>query len=92
MNSSDTGLDAVGWRDIATFEKHGQANPVILCVTDADRPGIVGEAWRHEDGEWWWAGTAPGDYYDDPISQTNYGQPTHWMPLPPPPSVSGSAK
>lgn len=76
------------WSDIETFDAHGQNNPAIVAVTDANRSDIVGEAWRHEDGEWWWAGTGPGDYYDNPISEIQYGHVTHWMPLPLGPTVT----
>lgn len=76
------------WQPIETFDQVGQACPAIIAVTDAGRPGIVGEAWLHEDGEWWWAGTAPQDYCDQPISQISHGQVTHWQPLPPHPGKS----
>lgn len=46
---------------------------IIVCT--ADEPSIVGEAvWLSEDGrplDLWWANTSPGDYYADPISQSN---------------------
>lgn len=61
--------------------------PVIIQITDATREPIVGEAQWREDGEggdWWWAGTKPGDYYTGPISDINFGEPTHWWPLPAP--------
>lgn len=81
------------WWPIVTCGATGQAEAVIVAVTCPDREPIVGEAWRAEDGEWWWAGTAPGEYHDDPISECNFGEVTHWMPMPDAPGAirSGGA-
>lgn len=70
------------WQPIETALKD---RPVIIQVTDETRDPIVGEAQWHDDGDggdWWWANTSPGDYYSGPISEMNFGKPTHWMPLP----------
>jgi hypothetical protein len=56
-----------------------------ILVATADTPPVVGEAWWRKDYDdkldLWWAGTGPGDYHADPISQCNQ-RVTHWMPLP----------
>lgn len=73
------------WQPIGSCEATGKGNSVLVAVTHAERESVVGEAWRDEDGEWWWANTDYGDYYADPISQINYGRVSHWRPLPDPP-------
>ena len=78
------------WQPIATCRAAGQAETVIIAVTCPDRGTVVGEAWRADDGEWWWAGTTPSDYYDDPIREINFGDVTHWMPMPDAPAAIGS--
>lgn len=80
-----------GWQDISTFTESGQGNPVIVAVPTKEGGWIVGEAWkcvmetddayRGNDG-WWWAGTSPGDAYNDPIRLMNHGDAEWWMPLP----------
>lgn len=88
--------EIAGWQDISTAPKDGIAKPLLLCVPRSDETQTVGEAYWHqgEDGEddyntgWWWAGTSPGDYYDDKLVNTN-AEPTHWQPLPAPPVSEG---
>ncbi|WP_425283199.1 DUF551 domain-containing protein [Methyloceanibacter caenitepidi] len=64
---------------------------VILAVSGAyTSKQIVGEAYfnsedHEEDGDWWWAGTSSGDYYAQSFKEAAW-TPTHWMPLPNPPS------
>ena len=80
-----------GWQDISTFRESGKGNPVIVAVPTKEGGWIVGEAWksvmeaddpyRGNDG-WWWAGTSPGDAYNDPIRFMNHGDAEWWMPLP----------
>lgn len=80
-----------GWQDISTFTESGQGNPVIVAVPTKEGGWIVGEAWkcvmetddayRGNDG-WWWAGTSPGDAYNDPIRLMYHGDAEWWMPLP----------
>ena len=88
-----------GWQDISTFTESGQGNPVIVAVPTREGGWIVGGAWksvmeaddpyRGNDG-WWWAGTSPGDAYNDPIRFMNHGDAEWWMPLPAAPT--GEAK
>lgn len=82
-HSADAGsLPALAWEPIET------ARPVdgrSILVKTSDCPPLVGEAWWQEENgklDLWWANTSPGDYYSDPISQSN-NPVTHWMPLPP---------
>lgn len=70
------------WRPIA------EAQPVLnqcIIVCTSDEPPHVGEAtWLREgDGDFdlWWANTSPGDYYADPISQSN-APVVAWRPMP----------
>jgi len=80
-----------GWQDISTFTESGQGSPVFVAVPTKEGGWIVGEAWksvmepddayRGNDG-WWWAGTSPGDAYNDPIRFMNHGDAEWWMPLP----------
>jgi hypothetical protein len=63
-----------GWQPIATHD--GSFMEVIVATEDA-----VGEArYRGEDG-WWWINNDPTDVWGERI------YPTHWLPLPDPPSV-----
>lgn len=77
------------WQPI---ESAKPADGKSVLVATADEPPVVGEAWWRQDYneklELWWAGTGPGDYHADPISQSNRPV-THWMPLPAPPAESG---
>lgn len=79
----------VEWQPIETAPKDGTA--VIIAVPDrAHTDFIVGEAYfdpeHYGDGDWWWANTDYGDYHGGPVSEVNYNHPTHWRPLPAPPS------
>ncbi|ASY64438.1 hypothetical protein SJ05684_c30140 [Sinorhizobium sojae CCBAU 05684] len=75
------------WRPIDSAPK--DRTPVIIAVPTKDRDDyIVGEAYFHpEDNDWWWANNAPGDYHGGPISDINHHGPTHWRPLPEPPTL-----
>lgn len=70
------------WRPIV--EAKPELNLCIIVCT-SDEPPHVGEAtWLREgDGELdlWWANTSPGDYYADPISQSN-APVVAWRPMP----------
>lgn len=70
------------WLSIDSCEAIGLANRVIVAVTCSGREPTVGEAWRSEDGQWWWAGSSPDEWSDSPISEINFGTVSHWMPLP----------
>lgn len=70
--------DAEGWRPI---ESAPRDQPVI--VTNGES---VGEASYHEsDNGWWWAGYHPTDASDGYV-----WQPTHWRPLPAPPTLDSA--
>lgn len=75
-----------GWRTIDSAPRDGTS--IILAVTGGINGPVIGEArWHYADGgDWWWAGNAPGDYHGGPISEINFGVPTHWQPLPLPPT------
>jgi hypothetical protein len=77
------------WQPIETAPKDRTA--VIVAAPTMDQDGyIVGEAYfdpgRNNLGDWWWAGTDYGDYHSGPMSDLDHRQPTHWMPLPEPPT------
>jgi hypothetical protein len=86
MGEPERGWDMSEWRDIASAPK-GSAYPVIIAVPRDGGYGIGEAYYRSQDDSddgWWWAGTSPGDYYAEAI----FPEPTHWMPLPEPPSPS----
>lgn len=73
------------WQPIETAPKADGTAPVIVWNGE-----FVGEAHFYIDedrprgGDWYWVNISPGDYTGSPINP----QPTHWMPLPEPPSTS----
>jgi hypothetical protein len=81
--------ELVTWRTIATAPMDGAS--IIVAVTGGVNPSgskvpaVIGEAYW-SDGEWWWSATGPKQYATDPISECNYGNVSHWMPLPEAPS------
>ena len=91
-------LPAMNWQPIETAPRPAENEPMVpvllswtCCRDDGSTMRLVGEGYWHASGgaygqpDWWWAGTSPGDYYADPISQSITGQITHWMPMPQPP-------
>jgi hypothetical protein len=65
----------VAWMPIDTAPKEG------TCLVCSE--GIVGEArYFEEERGWWWEGTHPTD-----ATGGDVWNPTHWMPLPAPPTV-----
>lgn len=87
MNSSDTGLDAVGWQDIETAPKDGTPFLAYHSFTFHDgTPDQIMDvtAWEVRGG--FWFNRTATNYYQRCAENA---LPTHWMPLPPPP---GSAK
>lgn len=80
-----------GWRPIETAPTQTEPGGYIhnvLIAAKARRDGrqIAGEAYWHDDENWWWANEGPGDNYAEPIHM-NWTI-THWQPLPEPPSNS----
>jgi hypothetical protein len=78
----------IEWQPIETAPRDGTS--VILAVTGGKNGPVVGEArwweeWEEHGGDWYWAGNTPGDYHGGPISEINFGTPSHWMPMPEPP-------
>lgn len=81
------------WKPIESAPKDG--TPIIIAITGGPNGPIVGEArwyWEGESfedakkrGDWWWAGTQPEDFHHGPVSEINFGDVNHWMPLPEPP-------
>jgi hypothetical protein len=68
------------WQQIDTAPTDGRA--VIVGFAQRVGPWWVGEAYFDADAHRWYArGTDPMDLSDGPIN------PTHWMPLPPPPGT-----
>jgi hypothetical protein len=72
------------WLPIETAPKDGSD----IIVYNPSGEGIVGEAYYSNDngrGGWWWAGTYEGEHMEEPMHIRN-AWPTHWQPLPAPPS------
>jgi hypothetical protein len=76
-----------GWRDIASAPKDGTAVLIAQIVpADARRWSVLeGHYVSRRDGPDTWYGA--NDYGDEEFSQPY--EPTHWQPLPPPPTRSG---
>ena len=92
-NSPSPGTQLMGWQPIKTAPLDKTA--VIIAVPTKDRDDhIVGEAYFDpecfEGGDWWWAGTANGDYASSPISDCNHHMPEFWQPMPAPPAMSST--
>lgn len=67
------------WRPIDTAPRDTEAKGYSILVIDAATPSdpqysVVYEAWSDKDGAVWFDGNVRR-------------RPTHWMPLPPPPSA-----
>ncbi|MRX31867.1 hypothetical protein [Aminobacter sp. MDW-2] len=83
-------LEAGRWQPIETAPKDRTA--IIIAVPTKDQDDFhVGEAYfdpeNYDNGDWWWANTSYGDYHAGPVSEINWHGPTHWQPLPAPPSL-----
>ena len=77
------------WRKIETAPKDG--THVILAVPHYESGWNIGEAYYdpehpNDGGDWWWAGTSDEDYFASSLIECNHNRPTHWQPLPEPPS------
>ena len=70
--------EAEGWRDISSAPKDGTT--VLVYVPDFEK---VTEAWFCEQTGLWPRDNA----YSDEGQPCNVGMPTHWRPLPAPPST-----
>lgn len=74
------------WETIETYKATRVFESVMVATKReyGDCDWTVGEAYyRPEEGEWWWVNQAPGDF--DP-SDKIAPEPTHWQPLPTPPT------
>lgn len=83
---------AEGWQPIETAPRDRTRVLVAVPSQHAGQPMIVGEAYfdpDHEGGTWWWSGTGSKDYFTSSIHEVNAGPPTHWIPLPAPPTTPG---
>lgn len=89
MNEHMGDKSKIEWLPIDTAPKDG--TNVILAVMGGPNGPAIGEArwWDNDGGDWWWAGNSPGDYHGGPVSEINFGMPTHWMPMPEPPALDG---
>ncbi len=67
------------WQDISTAPKDGTT---VLCYTNDGYRFPMVCACAFDSGEWW------PDSWESPESALN---PSHWMPLPPPPSEEWKA-
>lgn len=78
------------WLPIESAPRDG--TPVIVAAKNRAQT-IVGEA-RFDpedgDGNWWWAGENWGDAHAESMAARGW-HPTHWQPLPPPPSEGDAA-
>lgn len=75
----------VGWQPIDTAPKDGTR--ILICVTHEEKEPNIGvgqwyEPSKHWPGDWWWDGCSPNVEWSEPISEMNFGTPTHWMQLP----------
>lgn len=71
------------WQPIETAPKDGTSVLIAVGATGEDK--CVGEASVDTDsGRWWWA-NSHGEYWAEEID-IRWGWPTHWMPLPEPPT------
>lgn len=76
------------WQPIATAPMNGESVIVAVRCARTRRGWIVGEAWFDNDEierTWWWAGTNRWDIHATSVD-VGEGPPTHWQPLPPPPT------
>jgi Protein of unknown function (DUF551) len=78
------------WRTIETAPTTGV--PVLLAIPAEMAVGrwLVAEAYFREDEDeyvagWWWANTGPNEHGVSSLKENGY-RPTHWMPLPAPPT------
>lgn len=83
------------WQPIETAPKD-KTNVIVAVPTQYMDGYHVGEAYfdpeHYGGGDWWWSGTYYGDYHAGPISDVNWHEPTHWMPLPSPPDSKEEVK
>ncbi len=82
------------WQPIETAPKD---EDIIVAVMAAGHEPSIGEARFWSDGgtwepDWWWQGTTPKDYYVGPISEMNFGTPTHWMRKPEAPALTNQTE
>lgn len=71
------------WLDIEFAPETPGSVAIIYAPSEINSEGTVGEAFLADDFQWYWSGCDA--QYHDPIAECN-SPPTHWMPLPKPPS------
>lgn len=69
------------WEPIASAPRDRRIIRVLVPLKDGGF--IEGAAYFDPDaydGTWWWDGTSNADYFTDPISECNHGDPLYWLP------------
>lgn len=69
------------WEPIASAPRDRQIIRVLVPLKEGGF--IEGAAYFDPDaydGTWWWDGTSNSDYFTDPISECNHGDPLYWLP------------
>ena len=69
------------WQPIETAPRDGRT--VLLAEPVDGKVFTTPGHWLEDYGGWWEHGSHPTDYVDLPVEN-----PTHWMPLPPPPEAA----
>lgn len=72
----------LSWRPITLAPR--DRTLIDVLVPSRDGGFIQGRAYFDPsayDGSWWWEGTSVADYFSDPISECNHGDPVAFLPL-----------
>jgi hypothetical protein len=78
---SDKSRSSDKWQLIETLGDPAEGRTIIGAEQKPDGSYVVGEMHWTQDG-WYWANNDPTDHWGRRI------YPTHWMPLPDPPSAT----